>query len=480
MNEQDPWSPPQKDELAQLKVQNKAQQEEIAALKQEKQDQKKQSRARTRKRLGWLALFTARFWLGEDLKSSIAAAFDQFPKLTKQTKVDVTVALIKRFSRVGLAGLLLTLLPLGFLAYQSWLLSNQNGLLRAQNDKIERQNYRLDQQTNLQEADRRSSYVFLMNNILDEMNKELALQEGKAGKTLSKPLLARIEALAAGLRPYRYLENDKLIDSPLSPERGQLFLNLAKAGLDTATLDYIFENIDFSYADLSGLNFDNLYLKGVSMNQSKANNQTSFINADLSKANIINSSLDWAHLNGAKLVEADLSWSSLSYSRLNGANLSKAILIGNELGSAQLNGANLEFADLEWAELSGAEAIGANLKFANLRLIKAIGTDLSLCDLSRANLSVADLRNAMIRGANLTGALLHGADLHGTNFRWAGKIATKNLTQFQIDRTLLSTETKLPLGFDLKLSEREKLNDSIYLQVGLSRAKLDSAMNISL
>jgi len=58
-----------------------------------------------------LTQFAARFWLGKDLKSSIAAAFDQFPKLTKQTKVDVTVALIKRFSRVGLVGFLLTLLP---------------------------------------------------------------------------------------------------------------------------------------------------------------------------------------------------------------------------------------------------------------------------------------------------------------------------------------------------------------------------------
>jgi len=111
MNEQDPWSPPQEDELAQLKAQNKTLQEEIAALKQEKQDQKAQSRAITRKRLGWLTQFAARFWLGKDLKSSIAAAFDQFPKLTKQTKVDVTVALIKRFSRIGLIGLLLTLLP---------------------------------------------------------------------------------------------------------------------------------------------------------------------------------------------------------------------------------------------------------------------------------------------------------------------------------------------------------------------------------
>jgi len=111
----------------------------------------------------------------------------------------------------------------------------QNKLVQQQNIKIEHQNKRLDQQTNLQEAERRSSLVFLFSNIMDAIDSELKDSLNKKD-TLSKQLIGRIIALSTRLSPYRYLtEGDTLISHPLSPERGQLLVNLVESDLDSNT-----------------------------------------------------------------------------------------------------------------------------------------------------------------------------------------------------------------------------------------------------
>ena len=226
-------------------------------------------------------------------------------------------------------------------------------LLIQQNQLITTQNKFIKEQSSLSEGARRSSLVFLMGEIMQAVNEEL---KGKSNKPysqerkLSPQLIARIIALSHSFKPYRYLDADTLISKPLSPERGQLLLNIAYLKLDaTETLKEIFEGSNFREADLSG-----------------------------------------ADLNGAELSRADLS----------GADLSGADLRGADLRGADLSGADLRGADLSGADLDGADLSGADLRGADLR-----GTDLRV--------SFWDENTLFLGAVSLDGANLSGADLNG-------------------------------------------------------------------
>ncbi|HMX39511.1 MAG TPA: hypothetical protein PKD78_04255, partial [Saprospiraceae bacterium] len=121
------------------------------------------------------------------------------------------------------------------------LLYNQNKLLTQQNELVRQQNKRLDQQTYLQEAERRSSLIFLMGNILDALNQELRADIGAPGvRDLSPQLIGRVIALSNSLRPYRYLGTDSLVTRELSPERGHLLLSIISSQIDPGSLRRIY------------------------------------------------------------------------------------------------------------------------------------------------------------------------------------------------------------------------------------------------
>jgi len=121
---------------------------------------------------------------------------------------------------------------------QIGLMGTQNSLLFGQNSRIDTQNYRINIQNNLIEADRRSSLIFLMSNILDRVNEEVKVQKlsvpyGIDNDSitilkdnfkfhLSNPLIGRIIALSRAFRPYKLLAGDTLSTELVSPERGQL------------------------------------------------------------------------------------------------------------------------------------------------------------------------------------------------------------------------------------------------------------------
>ncbi len=114
----------------------------------------------------------------------------------------------------------------------------------------------------------------------------------------------------------------------------------------------------------------------------------------------------------ANLASADLSGANLTQTSFSAANLNSADLSGASLGGSNLNGARLRGANLSGADLSSTDMRCAHLRGA---------------DLSGANLSRADLRDADLRGANLTNAKLFKtrivrADLRGAinaSLRWA-------------------------------------------------------------
>jgi len=187
------------------------------------------------------------------------------------------------------------------------------------------QNDRLNLQNNLIEADRRSSLVFLMSNVLDKVDEEIREQKDSpefisepedVQFSLSEPLINRIVALSRAFRPYRMMEGDTLSEKLVSPERGQLFIALMENKLDSLTQNTIVERGDFSYAVIGEVD-----LRG----------------AKLREANLLSAYLRSAYLGSAKLRSAYLGSADLRY-----ADLSSTYLGSADLSSADLSSANFE------------------------------------------------------------------------------------------------------------------------------------------
>ncbi|MDX1911741.1 MAG: pentapeptide repeat-containing protein [Saprospiraceae bacterium] len=275
------------------------------------------------------------------------------------------ILLVFQMLFVGFGGLLGTML-----------LYNQNKLLTQQNLLLQNQNYRLDQQTYLQEADRRSSLIFLMGNLLDAMDKELKADIGQPGvRDLSPQIIGRVVALSKSLRPYRYLESDSLVTRELSPERGQLLLSIVNSQIDNSSLRRIFQFADFSYADMKGAVLSGEYLSGINLSR--------------------------ADLTGATLDETDLSRSDLSGADLSNAVLARANLREARFRQTLLPKAYLESADLTQANLYGADLRGANLATARLQQTHFTQADLRLANLSGATLQRARFEQALLDSASV-------------------------------------------------------------------------------
>jgi len=251
------------------------------------------------------------------------------------------------------------------------LIYNQNKLLTQQNNLLEGQNFRLEQQTYLQEADRRSSLIFLMGNLLDAIDKELKSDVGQPGtRDLSPQLVGRVIALSKSLRPYRYLDGDTLIARELSPERGQLLISIVTSQLDNNTLRRIFQAADFRYADMKGAVLSGEYLGEI---------------------NLFAADLSGAVLDGTNFTKANLS----------NANLSGAIFARAKLQEARLRESNLQNAYFESADLRNANFYGANLRGAKMN-----GADLRNTRFGQANLNHADLSGTLLPHASFDGASL--------------------------------------------------------------------------
>lgn len=215
-----------------------------------------------------------------------------------------------------------------------YLLYQQNDLIRFQNEKIIQQNQ-------LSEAERRSSLVFLFNNIMDAIDAELTnpKPEGLRIKSdsgqyskLSRQLIGRIIALSRRLEPYRVYDYEKdSLGSLTSPERGQLLINLLESNIDVISLSEIYDRGIFNHADIREYKKNSAFLSC----------------ANLKDANLNNVNLKKSDLTGAVLVGANLMGANLKGSNLNRVNLTRANLTG-----AVLTGVNLKIANLIQANLT--------------------------------------------------------------------------------------------------------------------------------
>lgn len=311
------------------------------------------------------------------------------------------ILLVFQMLFVGFGGLLGTML-----------LYNQNKLLTQQNLLLQSQNYRLDQQTYLQEAERRSSLIFLMGNLLDAVDRELKSDIGEPGvRDLSPQIIGRVVALSKSLRPYRYLESDSLVARELSPERGQLLVSIVNSQIDNRSLRRIFQFSDFSSADLKGVVLSGEFLSGINLNH-----------ADLARA---------------ILDETDLSRADLS-----GADLSEAVLARANLKEARFRQANLTNAYFESADLSQANFYGAKMRSANLAGAKLQQTHFTKADLSEANLFGATILRTGFDQVILDSAVV-------SNFEWIAQLPITGqdsirginylITKYKVDSVLTNS-----------------------------------------
>ncbi|MDH7445289.1 pentapeptide repeat-containing protein [Aquimarina sp. 2201CG14-23] len=320
-------------------------QERIEQLEQEKQqlqDQLDQIKKRKEKKKSigfWLLKKSSVPLLGVRLKKSINNAITEY-KETKSVSVDtvsdVSSNVIWRITRIGIFGLLVTLIPSIILLYQTKLVINQNRLVDNQNELIE--------------AERRSSLVFIMDNLLSDLSEELKYK-GSSERNISPVLEARIASLSRAMKPYKYKEDGELIDKKISPEKGQLLFSLIRSNLADQSYREILDASDFSYTF-----FKDIYLgRGVNMK---------YIN--LSHSNLSEVNLPAANLERSELTEANMEQINLSDAVLVRANLTNANLRNSELLSVDLTNAKLYGADLTEADLTEATLWGTKLEDAVL------------------------------------------------------------------------------------------------------------------
>ena len=271
-----------------------------------------------------LLRFFVQTYTTRPLYSSVSKLVEQLAErnVERDTVKDVLYATLKRLTRVGAITLLIALAPLTMAVLQTY-------YLKKQNEKFDIQNERIEQQTLLQEAERRSSLVFLFDNVLNKIDEELRINPAR--RELSPQLVGRIVALTKALKPYRYLEGDTITSKMTSPERGQVLLSLLASKLNPNTYDQIFLLADFSYATLANVNLDGAYLRNINLAHAVLES-VSLTGADLKNANFEEAELTDAHVQltgpGARPAHFDF------------ANFHKAHLVDSDFGGSYLDFAN--------------------------------------------------------------------------------------------------------------------------------------------
>ena len=330
----------EKEYIERLKKENRILQDKL-----DKITRKKSKRRRFRK---WLFKKSTTPLFGRRLKRSISTAINEFKEyktLSVDTVSDVSTSIIWRVTRIGLFAILFAVLPALVLFFQTKLLMNQNELITNQNSLVE--------------AERRSSLVFVMDNVLSDLNDELKYKGISSRNTISNTLEARIVSLSRAMQPYQYIEDGKLIEKKTSLERGQLLYSLIKSDLDNQSLGDIFNVGSFDYSYLKEVFLGRgAYLKYIKLN-----------NAVLTQANMPGAELSNSEFDEAQMENINLSDAILKRSRLKYANLHRAELAGADFTQANISGSDLSKADLSEAILWGTKIEGVDFTDTNLNKV---------------------------------------------------------------------------------------------------------------
>lgn len=329
------------DKINELESENRRLREQLSEI-----EKQLAIRRRTRSRLILLAVRT---FAGRPLYTSVNQLVDEVAerRLERETIKKVMYATLHRITRVGVIMLTIALGPLMLAGLQTYYLKKQNEKLDIQNDRIE-------QQTVLQEAERRSSLVFLFDNVLNKIDEEL--QQSPVRRNLSPQLIGRIVALTKALKPYRFLDGDTITSGMSSPERGQVLLSILASKLSQKTYDQIFLLADFSYATLENVSLEDAYLRNINLAHAQLT-EVSFTGADLRNAN-----LEGAVLNGVHVLATG---ADARPARFDFANLHNARIINCDFGGSTFDYTN--FADANLHQVSFRRSFFNQTKFADIQ-----------------------------------------------------------------------------------------------------------------
>ena len=220
---------------------------------------------------------TAFLFLGWRLKASLRKLADEIEEgnVHRHTLSDVATHVFWRFTRIGLLALLIGLLPGIFTFWQVRLIDRQN-------DKIEQQN-------NLIDAQRKSSSIFLLGNIMDAVNNELS-NDNNVDRVLSDELIGQIISLSHSVMPYKFLLPDGTTSKILSPERTQLLIFLLESNINPKSIGRILENGVFTHLYIDNYTFRDDTITGDFSNS--VFGRVEFNNCKLYRAQFYDSDID--------------------------------------------------------------------------------------------------------------------------------------------------------------------------------------------
>ncbi|MCB2137625.1 MAG: pentapeptide repeat-containing protein [Rhodobacteraceae bacterium] len=327
---------------------------------------------------------------------------------------------------------------------QNQLIAAQSDLLRDQNSRIEEQTVLLTQQVQLAEAERNAALSVEITGIAARLGSALdridPVRPGSGGEIqlfnaldpaeLDRELILRVTSISRATQPYRFLdlgvraqdfgdklrhamdrrradlpatyarmadafqwaeesEESRLIDRPLSPERGQLLTVLMGAGIH----------------NLEPLNFAGLDLSFAHMP-----------NADITVLTGLGARLSYADFSGSYLTEVDLGGASLENVRFRGAQIRRSTfaVVGPDRTHPPFlpeNGPYSTF--LSGADFNRSVQFGTDFTGAYLTAASFDDAVLVAPNFTDAALGASTFRRAVIIGANFSGADLKSCDFDG-------------------------------------------------------------------
>lgn len=220
---------------------------------------------------------------------------------------------------------------------------------RKQQYVLDKQAMQLSKLIQKEAATEESVFILESGNISQEISRELARKQNSTNRNISAPLIGRIIAFS------RMMANDNAYARALdgtrdetrhNPEKGSLLISLRTANIGIESYDQIFQQADFSLADLSGAKLWEAYFRNINLQKANLNR------ADLQDGNLEEADLQMATFQGAFLLNA----------KMEGANLSKANLDGANLWMANLKNTMLEDISIKGADLTDAMLTGARAK----------------------------------------------------------------------------------------------------------------------
>jgi uncharacterized protein YjbI with pentapeptide repeats len=326
---------------------------------------------------------------------------------------------------------------------QNQLIAVQSDLLRDQNARIAEQTMLLTQDVQLAEAARNAALAVEITGIAARLGAALDAAEGNGApaprqeifnlidpSSLDRELMLRITSISRATQPYRFLDlgvrsqdsgdktrramlrrradlpktyarmatafnwpeegaENRLIDRPASPERGQLLSVLLGAGIH-----------NLEPLNLAGLDLSFAYLP----------------NADIALLTGLGTRLSYADLSGSYLTEVDLGGAALENVRFRGAQFRRSsfAVVGPERTRAPYLPENSPYSSfLAGADFDGSVHFGTDFGGALLTAASFDGAVLLGARFDGAGLGAATFRGAVLIGASFAGAELKSADLDG-------------------------------------------------------------------